>query len=67
MWGGTGGGATEEGPRGKPPLSMHGHGSQAQRQCALHWEQTSQGLCKVCFGQDKLFHPREKSQRHKGE
>ena len=65
--GGQCAGATREGLRTKPPLSTHGHGSQAQCQCTLHRERTSRGLCKVCFGQDKLFHPRERSQRHRGE
>lgn len=63
------GGGVAQGATGKGhvPLSPHGHRSRAQCQCALHRDPTRQGLCEVCFGQDELFHPRERSQRHRGE
>lgn len=57
MGGGVAQGATG---KGHVPLSPHGHGSWAQRQCALHRDPTRRGLCEVCFGQDELFHPRER-------
>lgn len=60
-------GATREGSCTEPALSTQGYGSQAQCQCTLRWEQTSQGLCRVCFGQDELLCPRERAQRDKGE